>query len=245
MKIIYLPAFAVTLIFTTAAYAEINCGTLPSCESLGFTQTKTECPDKYQICPFDKNKVVCVDGPAVGDVKHSLKSDDHDGWLLCNGKAVSRTDYSLLYSVIGTKFGSGTNSSTFNLPDYRGFFLRGAGSNSNLKLCKNGTAAVACTGSVIATTNTSIYPDPQEEELPNIYGSFVLDSNATGSGQITNAFSVNNNIAGNWSADGTGTGCKVTFSAASTSGTGNGVYKASGHVTPPNYATYIFIYAGQ
>lgn len=245
MKMLHLPTFAVTLIFTASAYAAINCGTLSSCESLGFTQTKASCSDKYQICPFDKNKVICIDGPAVGDVKHSLKSSNHDGWLLCNGQAVSRTDYSLLYNVIGTKFGSGDGSKTFNVPDYRGFFLRAAGSNSNLKLCKNGTDTVACTGSIIATSNASIYYEPQQEQLPNIYGSFVLDTNATGSGEVKYAFSVNNNISGNWSADGTGTGCKVTFSAANTSGTGKGVYTASGHVTPPNYATYIFIYAGQ
>ena len=47
------------------------------------------------------------------------------GWLLCDGSLVSRTTYSALYSVIGTIHGSGDNVSTFNLPDYRGRFLRG------------------------------------------------------------------------------------------------------------------------
>lgn len=241
MKIIYLPTFAVTLIFTASAHAEIDCGKLPSCESLGFTETKASCPDKYQICPFDKNKVVCIDGPAVGDVKHSLKSANHDGWLLCNGQAVSRTDYSTLYGIIGTKFGSGNGSSTFNVPDYRGFFLRAAGSNSNFSLCKNGTSNIACTGSVTATYNTSIYPTPQKEQLPNITGSFALDSNATGSGEVKYAFSVDNNTSGTWSGDKTGGGCMIHFNARGSST----IYTDSGHVTPPNYATYIFIYAGQ
>ncbi len=48
-----------------------------------------------------------------------------NGWLLCNGAAVSRTVYSQLYSVLGTVSGSGDGSTTFNIPDYRGVFLRG------------------------------------------------------------------------------------------------------------------------
>lgn len=48
-----------------------------------------------------------------------------DGWLYCDGSAVSRTTYSTLFGVIGVKFGYGNNSTTFNLPDLRGRFLRG------------------------------------------------------------------------------------------------------------------------
>jgi microcystin-dependent protein len=42
------------------------------------------------------------------------------GWLLCDGSAVSRTTYAALFAVIGTTFGSGDGSTTFNLPDMRG-----------------------------------------------------------------------------------------------------------------------------
>lgn len=41
------------------------------------------------------------------------------GWLLCNGQAVSRTSYSRLFAVIGTKYGNGDGSTTFNVPDLR------------------------------------------------------------------------------------------------------------------------------
>lgn len=41
-------------------------------------------------------------------------------WLLCNGQAVSRTVYDDLYDVVGTTFGTGDGSSTFNVPDLRG-----------------------------------------------------------------------------------------------------------------------------
>jgi microcystin-dependent protein len=47
------------------------------------------------------------------------------GWLECNGDAVSRTTYSALFSVIGTTYGSGDGTTTFNLPDLRGEFIRG------------------------------------------------------------------------------------------------------------------------
>lgn len=48
-----------------------------------------------------------------------------DGWLECNGQAVSRTDFSELFAKIGTTFGSGDGSTTFNVPDLRGEFIRG------------------------------------------------------------------------------------------------------------------------
>lgn len=47
------------------------------------------------------------------------------GYLYCDGTAVSRSTYSNLFSLIGVTCGSGNGSSTFNLPDYRGRFLRG------------------------------------------------------------------------------------------------------------------------
>ena len=47
------------------------------------------------------------------------------GYLKANGAAVSRTTYAALYAAIGTTYGSGDGSSTFNLPDLRGEFLRG------------------------------------------------------------------------------------------------------------------------
>jgi len=47
------------------------------------------------------------------------------GFLECNGAAVSRSTYATLFSTISTTFGAGDGSSTFNLPDLRGEFIRG------------------------------------------------------------------------------------------------------------------------
>lgn len=55
-----------------------------------------------------------------------------DGYLACNGQEVSRTEYAELYNLIGTTYGTGDGSTTFNLPDLRGEFLRGSGNNSHI-----------------------------------------------------------------------------------------------------------------
>ncbi|MBR9844777.1 MAG: tail fiber protein [Algicola sp.] len=47
------------------------------------------------------------------------------GYLVCDGSAVSRTIYAELFALLGTTYGSGDGTTTFNLPDYRGKFLRG------------------------------------------------------------------------------------------------------------------------
>jgi len=65
------------------------------------------------------------------------------GYLLCDGSAVSRTTYSALYAVIGTTFGAGDGSSTFNLPDFRGRVFGGIGSGPGLTTRSSGTAVGA------------------------------------------------------------------------------------------------------
>lgn len=47
------------------------------------------------------------------------------GYLECNGAAISRTTYAALFAVVGTMYGNGNGSTTFNLPDLRGEFIRG------------------------------------------------------------------------------------------------------------------------
>ena len=47
------------------------------------------------------------------------------GWLIADGRAISRTSYGALFDVIGTTYGVGDGSTTFNLPDLRGMFTRG------------------------------------------------------------------------------------------------------------------------
>lgn len=50
------------------------------------------------------------------------------GWKICNGAAVSRATYAALFAALGTLYGAGDGSTTFNLPDLRGEFIRGVDS---------------------------------------------------------------------------------------------------------------------
>ncbi|MBS1970413.1 MAG: tail fiber protein [Bdellovibrionales bacterium] len=63
------------------------------------------------------------------------------GFLLADGSAVSRTTYSALFAIIGTTYGAGDGSTTFNLPDLRGIFVRGAGTQTVGSISYTGTLA--------------------------------------------------------------------------------------------------------
>ena len=56
------------------------------------------------------------------------------GWLYCSGQEVSRDTYPQLYALLGDTYGSGDGSTTFNLPDYRGEFLRGQDDGAGIDL---------------------------------------------------------------------------------------------------------------
>lgn len=63
--------------------------------------------------------------PPAGAVIYVAKNTAPTGYIKANGAAISRSTYSALFTAIGTTFGSGDGSTTFNVPDLRGEFLRG------------------------------------------------------------------------------------------------------------------------
>ena len=67
-----------------------------------------------------------------GTVVYFLGTTAPTGWLKANGAAVSRTTYARLFAVIGTTYGAGDGSTTFNLPDLRGEFIRGFDDGRNI-----------------------------------------------------------------------------------------------------------------
>ncbi len=81
----------------------------------------------------------------IGSINAYGGSAAPSGWLLCDGSAVSRTTYTDLFAAIGTTFGTGDGSTTFNLPDMRGIFPRGAGTSGKLSNA-NGTAFAGTLG---------------------------------------------------------------------------------------------------
>lgn len=61
----------------------------------------------------------------AGSVEWFASSTAPAGYLSCNGAAVSRTTYAALFLAISTTYGAGDGSTTFNIPDLRGEFVRG------------------------------------------------------------------------------------------------------------------------
>lgn len=147
----------------------------------------------------------------IGDIKASVRSANHGNWFLCNGQAISRETYADLYSIIGTNFGPGNGVTTFNLPDYRGKFLRGLGGNSAAN---------------IYTTQAEGLPDfAYSVGFTGLDGNGGPDGRADtyGSGWI---YPRCNNTT-NW----------VTVQPSRV----NSIYGASAHVTPINQAINYFI----
>lgn len=97
-------------------------------------------------------------GSPTGMIAFIHDTDVPDGWLLCNGAAVSRTEYAALFDKIGVKYGSGDGSTTFNLPNLDGRVLQG-------------------------TTNTGQVGNYLEASLPNITGGMTMYRGTSGDGE--------------------------------------------------------------
>lgn len=66
-----------------------------------------------------------INAGTISAIGYDSSASPDKGWLFCNGEAVSRTDYAQLFAAIGTAWGAGDGQTTFNLPDLRGYFMRG------------------------------------------------------------------------------------------------------------------------
>lgn len=71
--------------------------------------------------------------PIGGIMPYAGETDPAGGaWLICDGRAVSRSTYSALFGIAGTLYGAGNGSTTFNLPDLQGRFPIGKGTHANV-----------------------------------------------------------------------------------------------------------------
>lgn len=121
-----------------------------------------------------------------------LDKQPSEYWIKCDGRAVSRSAYPALFAYLGTQFGSGDGSTTFNMPDYRGCFLR---------VLDNGRGYDS--GRKIATY--------QGDAMRNLTGNHAVDSNAY---TATGVFEMNRGSVGRESASGTGAARSVYFDAS-------------------------------
>ena len=69
----------------------------------------------------------------IGSIAAFAGSSLPSGWLLCNGSAISRTTYSALFSSVGTTYGTGDGSTTFNVPNLVDKFIEGATTSGTVK----------------------------------------------------------------------------------------------------------------
>ena len=89
-----------------------------------------------------------------------------DGWLMCDGTSLLKTEFSELFDVIGTRFGS-TDDSHFNIPDMRGMFARGFDNGAGNDADASSRTALNSDGAT--GDNVGSY---QEDGIRNITGFF-------------------------------------------------------------------------
>jgi microcystin-dependent protein len=130
------------------------------------------------------------------------------GWLLCAGAAVNRTTYAALFAVIGTTFGVGDGSTTFNLPNYTSRMPYGTTLGAT-----GGTADAV----VVSHTHTatSTVTDPGHVHLSNAVGLLSPTINWVGTGGL----SYNNGNSTNTASATTGITVGTTNSTEGVSGT--------------------------
>lgn len=147
----------------------------------------------------------------AGDLKYSVQSSDHNGWLKCDGRSLSRVNYANLFEVIGTAFGS-NDSETFKLPDCRGRVLGTIGSGAGLTARSLGAVVGAETHTLtvgeMPSHNHSItdpghthgYVNNTNDQAVNQLGAETAadqaDLSAT-TGSSTTGITINNNGGGN------------------------------------------------
>lgn len=112
--------------------------------------------------------------PMVGDLRWSVRDEDSDGWLLCDGRALNEADYPDLFRVVGNTFGGGEGY--FNLPDPRGRVAGVAGHGSGLTARSTG----ASVGEETHTLTIPEMPSHNHTATTAAAGGHSHDSNSTG-----------------------------------------------------------------
>jgi microcystin-dependent protein len=102
------------------------------------------------------------------------------GWLLCYGQAVSRTTYALLFAVLGTAYGTGDGSTTFNVPANR--VTQAVSGILATTVGQAGGNQLAQTDTLTASTTVSIGDAGHQHSLPNVW------NQVSGSGSAVNNF---------------------------------------------------------
>lgn len=101
------------------------------------------------------SKVLDLWSGMTGTVLPFAGASAPNGWLLCYGQAVSRTDYPNLFAAIGTTYGTGDGSTTFNLPDLRGRVPAGKDNMGGTPANRLTSAGAGITGTTLGAAGGS------------------------------------------------------------------------------------------
>ena len=106
----------------------------------------------------------------IGEVIMYAGSTAPYGYLVCNGAAVSRSTYATLFALCGTSFGQGNGTTTFNLPDLRGRFVRMTDGGSGLDPDRASRTAMntgGATGNNIGSVQADAFEAHVHSIIPN------------------------------------------------------------------------------
>lgn len=139
---------------------------------------------------------VAIQGSPTGALVAWLTDAAPTNWLLCYGQSVSRATYAALYAVIGTVFGVGDGSTTFNLPDTRGRVMVGQDDMGGVAANRLAAAnALAVTGG--ASTHTLTTAELPSHSHSHTHGSHQHTYSSTQGTDQQNASSNTKIVMGN------------------------------------------------
>ena len=114
-------------------------------------------------------------GSITGEIRMWSTASAPSGWLICDNSAVSRATYSDLFAVIGTTYGSGDGSTTFNLPDFRGRTPIGSGTGDASDATAHALASKAGEETHLNTSSESGVPVHSHTVVVSTTGSSSQD----------------------------------------------------------------------
>lgn len=159
------------------------------------------------------------------------------GWLLCYGQAISRSTYAALYAIIGTTYGTGDGSTTFNLPDCRGRAAAGRDDMGGSAASRITSAVSSIDGTALGAAGGAQKITLTRANLPNTSVSVAVTATDAGHTHVMSSVNHGNLTTASSGLDvmTTNTGLGVAVSSSTASGTASisasGSFNLNGNTT--------------